>query len=219
MGNSRPLPRAVRGCWYYFDEPFDDVDPDGERQVVSFRGDGHFRRYDVDDGERHPAGEGEYNFDGDFLILRGRRTETFRVHRPEFWRWDLEGKKAQHTMMRGFVDDGRHRVADDVERDIRMLPLRVRVDADFEGADVIHLFVYEGADDDRRIATFSVEEHGDKALWIGIAPLVRGIAPPVWQRLVSESYLDAYCDEPSDVGEVAVMLFDERQSLAFEYSS
>ncbi len=221
MSSSRPLPEAVRGCWYYL--PVNaDHDPNGPRQVIAFGVDGSFVRYEIKKSRRKEAESGDYTFDGNFLILRGRRTHTFRVHRPSFWQWKLEGKKKHFRLLRGFapIDEEVATLPDAERRDISLLPLRARVEADFDGANVIHRLVYEhGAEDRRLLGTFCVKQRPDSPLWIGLTPLVRGIEAKIWKRIVRESYLGMFLDQPDDVGQVTLHLFDSHESIGFDYGS
>lgn len=222
MSTSRPLPEAVRGCWYYLSEPLDAEDGDDPHQVVSFGVDGSFVRYERKKKSQKKAETGDYTFDGNFLILRGRRTHTFRVHRPAFWRWRLEGKKKNRILLRGLCssDEQREKLPSEERRDIGLLPLRARVESDFEGDnhDTIHRLIYEhGAQDRRLLATFCAERPEKHHLWVGLTPFVRGVKPKTWQRIVRESYLGLFLGEPNDVSAVTVHFFDSHESVDFEY--
>lgn len=212
MPTSIPLPEAVRGCWYFLPDDFDlrDGRPDSYK-VMKFAVDGTFSRYDIEGNQRKLGESGDYTFDGNFLIVRGRRTNTFRVHRPSFWCWDLEGKKDSFTLLRGFV--GSEELDDlpvDERRDIKLLPRRAQVVADFDDDDVIHRLIYErGVRDRRLLATFSVER-GDDSLWIGLTSLVTGVETSTWERIVSESYLAMFLNDSVD--SATLHLFESAQS-------
>ena len=221
MSPPRPLPEAVRGCWYLL--PGDsDVPPDPEdpHRVMAFEVDGTYTRYDIARGRKKEGECGEYTFDGNFLILRGRRTHTYRVRRPTYWHWQLEGKKKTHLLLRGLIslEVGDEQLPPEEQRDISLLPLRARVEADFEGQDVIYRLVYEHGERDRRIlATFCADHRPDAPLWIGLSPLVVGLEPRTWERIIRESYLGMHLDKPKNVEEVVLHLFDSHQSRQFSY--
>lgn len=214
MPTSIPLPEAVRGCWYYLPHSFDITEGKPEsHQILCFGVDGSFARYDVEDDQREEGETGDYTFDGNFLILRGRRTDTFRVHRPAYWHWSLEGKKESFTLLRGFVGSEKlDRLPADECNDIRLVPRRARVEADFDGDDIIHRLIYErGVRDRRLLATFSVDS-GDDYFWIGLTPLVAGIKPSTWDRVVRESYLGMFRKDSIDVDTATLHLFDSDES-------
>lgn len=101
------LPEAIRGSWYLL---ADDNKPLAEAiekkgQLLALRLTGKFSLYDLtqeDDGtEKVVKDAGDYTFDGDFLILRGRNTETYRVRIKSAWQWNLEAKKKTRKLLRG----------------------------------------------------------------------------------------------------------------------
>lgn len=221
MPRSRPLPQAVRGCWYYVPPSFEVKDGlTKTRQVITFGVDGTYTRYEIKKDRRKEAESGEYTFDGHFLIIRGRRTHTFRVHRPAFWRWMLEGKKKSWVLMRGLAteDAVEMELPEADQRDIRLLPLRAEIEADFKDNDVIHRVVYDQDERDRRLlGTFFVEHLPGDHLWVGVTPLVRQLEDKTWERIIRESYLDKFMGKPKDVETVTVQLLDSHQSREFDY--
>ncbi len=226
MVPSRPLPEAVRGCWYFFasDSAPEEARKKGSLQVLSFAVDGTYSRYKLKENSRKLSESGEYTFDGNFLILRGRRTLTFRVRRSTFWHWQLEDKKKSYILVRGLLaDEQRPTLPDDQRRDIRLLPLRARIEADYDGdgGDVIHRIVYEVEDQGRRLlATFFVEAGDDQRL-IGLTPLVEGVEPRTWERIIRESYVDLFLGSPKNLGQVILMVLDgdEPQQLPLSATS
>lgn len=217
MSESMALPEAVRGCWHFVASSFDpERGLDGDRDVLAFGVDGKFRRYEIQDRDRDCAEAGDYSFDGNFLILRGRKTRTFRVGREAFWRWELEAKDDSFRLYRGFVDGDRlEEIPEEVHRDIRLLPVRARIEADFDGEDVIYRVVYDGEHGRRRrLGSLSVQSDPSGGLWIGVTPLVRGIDAGVWQQVVEESLLEAHLDEAAvDDESVTMHLFDTDETL------
>ena len=219
MASSRSLPEAVRGCWYYIPESFQiEGGLNRAHQVLAFGVDGSFIRYQIKSGRRKIAEEGDYTFDGNFLIIRGRNTDTFRVRRHSFRRWSLEGKKKTHHLIRGLFDDADISLTDAALRDIRILPLRAQVQADFTGEHVIYRLTYD-QDEEAPVllATFFVEHHDDGRRWIGITPLAQGIEPKTWQRIMEDSFLDMFLGKPDDVRVVTLRLLDTDESRSFNY--
>lgn len=224
MSSSRPLPEAVRGSWYlaspsFFDDQADDPSslPD---QLLAFAVNGTYVRYDLSPRGRKEKESGDYSFDGNFLILRGRRTHTYRVQRPAFWKWELEGKRKSHLLVRGF-DLGTTAdldLGDEQRRDLALLPVRARVETDRPGDHAIHRLLYEQeGESPRLLATFSVEPAPDGHLWIGLAPFVDGIEPRTWERILRESYLGLFRGKPTDIKDVIVHLLADDQTFEFTY--
>jgi hypothetical protein len=218
----RLMPEAIRGCWYYVSEKFDFKDPVNKpRQVLTFRVDGSFVRYQFKDQSRKEIERGDYTFDGNFLILRGRTTETYRVRTKFSWRWTLEGKKDDHYLMRGLVtEDVFQTLSAEDQKEIRILPMRVAVRSELEGQDLIYDLVYEPAG--RKpiaIGAFFVEAEDDGRRFIGLTPYVEGIAPKTWERIIQDSYLDIFLGKPTDVRVVTVRLLSTGESMVFNYET
>ena len=223
MSDSRPLPEAVRGCWYYLPRPVDvpAVRDGDELQTISFDVDGSFRRYMIKGSRRKICERGDYTFDGNFLILRGRRTHTYRVQRPTYWHWKLDGKKKNFALLRGLKNgDPSQQLSDKDCRDIRLLPLRARIEADFENDDVIYRVVFDAQTGPRRLlATFFVEHLDSPSPWIGLTPLSEGIDAPTWERIIRESFLDMYLDGPDEVEEITLYFQDCQKTRQLSYNS
>lgn len=214
-------PEAVRGSWYYVPEDFELHDGLAKpHQILTFRVDGHFTRYQVKNERRKVLETGDYTYDGNFLILRGRSTDTFRVRRPHFWRWELEGKKKDQHLLRALSHpDSLPSLTESQARDLRILPLRARIRADHEGDDQIYRMVFEEADEPILLGTFFVEAHADGHRWIGLTPLVDGIEPKTWERVIRDSFLDLFCAKPTDVTVVTVRLLHDDSSRVFNYAA
>lgn len=214
MTDATTLPEAVRGSWYRVDPSSDPTAGDGpEHQVVCFGADGSFRRFEPGSGSRKCVKNGDYTFDGNFLIVRGRRSQTYRVRRPTFWRWELEGKKNQFHLYRGFVDgDELKPVDDDVVRQVRLLPLRVRVEAAFDDDAIRHLVYRPEEGPGRMLANISVQQFDDRPSWIGIAPLVTGVDADGWEEIVRQSYLGTGPEGLDTDQGVVLQLFDSGQT-------
>lgn len=214
----RPPPESIRGSWYYL---IASTDPhnlgDKPPQVLRFRLDGTFSRYLAREEGWLEKEKGDYTFDGAFLIVRGRNTDTFRVRCESFWRWSLEGKKDEQVLLRGLAkQDDFITLPDDDQKEIRILPIRVAVRTIGEHGDAIYELVYKG-DVTRRIGSFFVEQDGAK-LWVGVSPYVDGIEPKTWERIIRESYLDIFRSKPDDVRVVTVRLLHDGESRIFNYT-
>ncbi len=209
-------PEALRGSWYRLKQPANDpIARDDAKELVTFGIDGNFVRYELKGASRKPVGKGDYTYDGSFLILRARRTHTFRVHRSSFWRWDLEGKKKSYALVRGFVPDGQvEELPEEESRDIRLIPVRARVESHFKDGDDIYRLVYEHGQRDRRcLATFCVDDAIEDRLWVGLTPFVRGLDPRTWQRIIEESFLDSYLDKKHRPQQTTLEMMDSRERL------
>lgn len=218
--SSRFLPEAIRGVWFYVPEDFDlERGHERTRQQLAFRIDGSFTRYQIKNDSRRAIETGDYTFDGNFLILRGRNTDTFRVRQSGYWRWELEGKKKEQHLLRALIDlDAPHELSAAAARDIRILPLRVQIQGRDKGDDAIFEAIYKPAEGEARlVATFFVEEHPGQKRWVGITPLVHGIEPATWERIIADSFLDLYLGKPDDVGVVTLRLLDSGESRVFNY--
>jgi hypothetical protein len=217
---NRPLPESIRGSWYYIDQ---DADPhdlgDKPPQVLTFRLDGTFTRYIAKGPDDWMEKEsGEYTFDGSFLIIRGRNTDTFRVKPHAFWRWNLEGKKQQKALLRGLVtDDDFVDLPDEDKKEIRILPIRVGIEAPSDVDGVIYDLVFKREEKERKVGNFFVERDEQK-LWVGVSPFTNGIEERTWERIVRESYLDIFKGKPDDVRVVTVRMLDTDQSRVFNYT-
>lgn len=215
----RPPPESIRGSWYYIASSADPHElGDKPPQVLRFRLDGTFTRYIARQSDWTEKERGEYTFDGAFLIIRGRNTDTFRVRTEEFWRWNLEGKKEEQVLLRGLVkkEDFGELPPED-QKEIRILPIRVGVHAPSDTKDVLYELVYKGEGERRKVGTFFVEREGHK-IWVGLIPYVTGIEGRTWERIIRESYLDIFRGKPTDVQVVTVRLLNTGESRVFNYS-
>jgi hypothetical protein len=221
MRNSLP-PEAIRGSWYLL---ADDATPPatalkGGAQLLAFQLDGRFKRYEIavpgtKDGKVEKE-TGDYTFDGDFLILRGRNTETFRVSIEQDWLWFLEAKKKSRRLIRGeltasdffeFDADGR--------REIDALPMRARVESVFfDDTDAIFNLVFSpGEGDSRRIGCFSVDpDPQNQDLWVGLIPIAQNLGDDTWEKIIRQSYIGLYRKNPTDIGRVLIEIMGPADS-------
>lgn len=221
MSSSRSLPEAVRGTWYFVPVDFDlSSGSTGAYQIYSMSVDGAFRRYQVKLGRSKLAESGDYTFDGNFLILRGRQTETFRVKRPEFWRWELEGKRKDFLLLRGLIGPEHfYSLSGDEARNLRILPLRAQIESDFDEGPQVHRIMYrtESEEKDHLLGLFFVEEQLDGKRWVGLTRLVEGLEENTWERILRDCYFDLTQGRPEDVTVVTLRFLDTDESRVFNY--
>ena len=215
----RPPPESIRGSWYYLPASLDPHNlGDKPPQVLRFRLDGGFTRYIARDDGWIEKEKGDYTFDGAFLIVRGRNTDTFRVRIERYWRWSLEGKKEEQVLLRGLVTDADFGALDaEDQKEIRILPIRVSVRARSDTDDAVFDLVYKGESGERLVGSFFVERE-DAKVWVGVSPFVEGIESKTWERIIRESYLDIFRGKPRDVRVVTVRLLENGDSRVFNYS-
>ena len=212
-------PEAIRGSWYWVPEKLDPKKPgDKPLQIVRFRLDGTFSRYLCRERAWEEKEHGDYTFDGSFLILRGRATDTFRVKTDEYWRWVLEGNKDFTYLLRGLVsvDDFRPMTEED-QKEVKLLPIRAVIKSSVDHDEAIFDVVFEHEGKSHPIGSFFVEREGSR-LWVGVTPFVEELDLKVWERIVRESYLDMFLNKPDNVGVVTVRLLDGQESRIFNYS-
>jgi len=191
------LPEAIRGSWYLL---ADDDKPIGEAiekkgQLLALRLSGTFCCYDLarEDGgiAKVEKDSGDYTFDGDFLILRGRNTETYRVRIGKDWRWSLETKKKRSKLVRGQMTASDFFELDAHERaEIATLAHRVQVETPFSDSDdAIFELVYSPSSERRlRLGYFSVDlDAANGELWLGLTPLVTNLSADTWQKIIAHA--------------------------------
>lgn len=234
---NRPLPEAIRGCWFFIP----DASPQNQTgqkntSIIHFHLDGSFVRFQIKLNARKDIEQGTYTFDGAFLILRGRITDTFRVQTPDHIRWNLEGKKDGQALVRAFVQpDDLSELSPAEQKEIRLLPMRLSInDAQTHPAsdesiqnqkgasNGIFQLTYENAHKETLpIASFFVEFHPENHLWIGLTPLLADATfePELWKRILHDCFLDQYLSKPADVDRVTLNLLDTGHSQTFSYQS
>lgn len=214
----RPPPESIRGSWYFLP---DSANPlalgDKVPQIMRFRLDGTFSRYLARESEWQEKEKGDYTFDGQFLIIRGRNTDTYRVRCDAFWRWVLEGKKEEQVLLRALISR-RDFVELDAEdlKEIRILPIRVGVEAPARADDAIYELVYRKNGVPRTVGSFFIEQDGAR-LWVGLSRFVKGVEDKTWERVIRDSYLDIFRSKPEDVRVVTVRMLDTDESRVFNY--
>jgi AraC-like DNA-binding protein len=217
----RPLPENIRGSWYFVSVKEAGRDSDSRSlQVFQFNLDGRFSIFAMRNGARFEKEKGEYTFDGNFLILRGRTTETYRVRTETYWRWVLEGKKEVYYLMRGLVSESDLiDLSENESKEVRILPIRVSVVPEASISDVIYELGFESTEHGRRLSVANffteVDEH---RMWVGLTPYVRGIEPRTWERIIQDSFLDFFLNKPAGIRVVTVRFFGSDEVRVFNYS-
>lgn len=219
--SQRPLPESIRGSWYYL--PESGLKSIGEKlpPIYIFQLDGRFSLMNARDGELIEKDRGTYTFDGNFLIIRGRNTDTYRVRVRDWWRWNLEGKKEDQVLVRGlFPPDERVQLLEEEKKEIRILPIRVVVDEPATGTGSIHRLVYRPASGEPRLvgSFFAEFEEQEGKVWIGISPATDDINIELWERIIKESYLDIYRAKSQDIRVVTLRFLDSNESRVFRYA-
>lgn len=219
--SERPLPEAIRGSWFLLPEkgpPGEVIEDDGN--LLALHIDGRFVRYELSAGRKlEVADSGDFTFDGDFLILRGSNTRTYRVRVEKSWYWRLEGKKHNRRLYRGLIEEDEFFEADDhLRNQIARFPMRVQVDAPFaDEPDAIFDLIYRVDGQKQRIGTFSVEVDRElDALWVGVTPLAVNLGSEVWKEIVAESYLTLSPHSPDEIERVTVDLFGTDEHIEFD---
>lgn len=191
------LPEAIRGSWYLL---ADDAKPIAEAiekkgQLLALRLSGTFCCYDLahEDGgvAKVEKDSGDYTFDGDFLILRGRNTETYRVRITEDWQWSLEAKKKQSKLVRAPITASDFFELDAHERtEIATLAHRVQLQTPFlEADDAIFELVFSPNTQQRcRLGYVSVDlDRPNGELWVGLTALATNLEVDTWQKIIAQA--------------------------------
>ena len=216
---TRPSPDAIRGSWYFLPLSADPHNPDRPILTYRFRLDGTFSIYGARGDESFEKEKGDYTFDGAFLIMRGRNTETYRVKVKDAWRWVLEGKKDEYALLRGRITDNDFvELTADQQKEIRILPIRVTVDNFSNNRDGIYDLIYKSGGTTRTVGALFVEKDAEQGkLWVGLSPCTPGIEAKSWERIVRDSFLDIHLGKPKDVRVVTVRNLINGESKVFTY--
>ena len=211
MMKDLPLPEDIRGAWYYLSDegsPGEALEDSGE--ILSLRLDHSFNRWSVASDELEHQEEGDYTFDGSFLILRGRNTETYRVDASDELMWFLEGKKKSRRLFRtlGTEEDARELVEDEL-KSLKVVPSRARCEAPIWGNEspIIDV-VYK----DLTLGTLGVEINGSE-LWAAVTTLAPNIPASTWAGIVRESYLERFHPSPKGIHDVTVEMVREGETV------
>lgn len=225
----RPLPEAIRGCWFFIP----DASPHSQSgqknsSIIHFNIDGSYERFQIKENARKTIEQGTYTFDGMFLILRGRNTETYRVHPEDFSRWNIEGKKDGQALVRGYASHFNATELSVVQKEIHTTHVTV-IDAYTHpilknesngGSNGIYQLTYTSStQSNENIANFFVEVHSGNRLWIGLSPCINNIKPATWQRIIQDCYLDIYLNKPADIDIVTIALLNSDDIQTFHYKT
>lgn len=206
-----PLPEEIRGTWYYLSDegtPQEALADKGE--LLTLRLDHSFDRWVVGDDELEHQDDGDYTFDGSFLILRGRNTDTYRVDASDELMWFLEGKKKSRRLYRTLAteDDARALVEDEL-KSIKVVPSRARCEAAVDDPDC-HLVdvVYK----DMTLGAIAGERNGNE-LWAAVTTLAPNIPSSTWAGIVAGSYVEKYLDAPRGIHDITVHMVREGENV------
>lgn len=218
----RLYPEAIRGSWFLLEQEqsAEEVAASGKLDVISFRFDQRFVRHQSKSGSLREKESGDYTFDGEFLITRSRNTETYRVRPDGWWRWDIETKKDAFVLRRALTTPLAGAISGEDARAIRILPIRVKARPILEGDTGLHELTYDRGGELEEpvvVGLASVELDRERgAAWIGLTPLVEGIAPKTWARVAHESLFDLHLGDVSEVTSLEVLSLDSGEVTAFE---
>jgi hypothetical protein len=221
--SERLLPEAIRGSWYMLAEKGSPEEALAQKgQLLGLHLDGEFVRYEVDASNKKEKERGDYTFDGDFLILRGRNTDTFRVHVEANWYWFLEAKKKSRRLFRGILEADDFFELDEEDRgEISERPTRVKVTCRYDDeTDAIFDLVFRPKGGQaKRIGCFSVDPDPENAtLWVGLTPLATNLDAEVWEKIIRKAYLNSHLGKPAEIGWVSLEFLGD-DSLAGDSST
>lgn len=226
MGESL-YPEAIRGLWFMVQDGEGMVDALSSLSIelYTFNLQGRFVRVVLRDGVRREHESGDYTFDGNFLITRGRSTETYRVNVEGPMRWLLEGKKGMVWLCRRALDEQDEELElpeldAEVVRELRILPIRVRFEP-FTVQEQLRswriLYDRDGKlETPLWLGSLSLDDDSPSSLWAGITTYVRGLDTRTWQRFVSDAFLSHHPDARGEaLTELVVQFLDsgERETI------
>lgn len=214
--SERPYPEAIRGAWFLLpvDETLDKARQEHSYDVIIFHIDNSYELLTIKGGILKNSSSGNYTFDGDFLITRARATETYRVTMQHHTQWSIETKKGMRPMYRALHPIPQH-LDEGQLKDLRILPIKAR--AEMICADPhspLQLTMNEV-----QLATISVDRwETNKTCWFGIMPLVEGIEPRTWLRIIQESVFALTLDHPEGFDTIEVLMLDARDATTHQIS-
>jgi len=213
---SRPYPEAIRGAWYVLreDEDFEKAREKTTYEIFIYRLDGTFSRIQLKDGHVRSQEQGDFTFDGEFLITRGRNTETYRVSAQSARVWNIETKKHTFTMRRSlYAADATVLESSDL-RDIRILPIRVKTTFPNDALGISHgLLTFDRSgelDEPLIVGEVAIELLAErKVCWIGLTRRAGGIEAKTWDRILHESVFDLALEETDGIEELELLDIEE----------
>lgn len=208
----RPLPEAICGIWFLFkhDDSFERAQIKKTYEVLTFRLNGTFARQAFKEGHKREYEQGDYTFDGEFLITRGRNTETYRVKPAHYAQWELESRKTVFLLQRTPCAFGTWDVLEEsARRDLRILPIRVSIEQVHPNVDLYALtYGAEGATS-VLLGYLSLEQRVEHSkLWVGVMRLVEGLEPESWYGIARDGLVDLHLGKPKGFDTLDVQFFD-----------
>ena len=208
----RLYPEVIRGAWFLYKGELSDPTeiPLDECDLLVFRRDGTYSRHQTKPDSPREVEHGTHTFDGEFLITRGRSTETYRVSPHSETHWVLETKKHALQLIR-HVNANRFDLDEAAARSIRILPMRARGSAWGDGATLVQPIVF--APQDAAPVTLglaSIElDRTRSSCWVGVSRLAGGLEDATWHRIVHESLFDLGLDDTDDITTLDVTFYGE----------
>jgi hypothetical protein len=182
--SERLWPEAICGAWFMGEpEGMEQAWREGVCDLYLFRVDGTFTRWGRRKGYVRETERGDYTFDGDFLITRGRNTETYRVGVEARGDWTLEDKKGQSRMVRRLVEQAA--LPEDAARDLRILPVRVTFAPLLEETPEVLLASYTRGEDEHALGLVTLERRRERG-WAGVTRLESTLGRETWARAIAE---------------------------------
>ncbi|MEM1347408.1 MAG: hypothetical protein AAGI01_02560 [Myxococcota bacterium] len=220
----RLKPEAIRGAWMKTAE-HDDVQAARARMTFAlyvFALDGSYQRFVFKDGHVREREQGTHTFDGEFLITRGRSTETYRVTVRSLWHFELESRRKEFSMRRALVEDlvgGVPKLADSHARDLRILPLRASFVRLTEEAEVFWARYDRSGElaEPLDLGLVSVERRPEVGrIWVGVTPLRAGLDAATWGRIAKDALVDLNLEDTDAMGTVVVRTTTDGQEQELE---
>ena len=182
--SERLWPEAICGAWFMGQpEGLEQAWREGVCDLYLFRVDGTFTRWGRRKGYVRETERGEYTFDGDFLITRGRNTETYRVDVKERGDWTLEDKKGTSRMVR--LLGAKAELPEDAARDLRILPVRMAFAPLIEEAPEVLRASYTRGGEEYALGLVTLERRGERG-WAGVAAMESTLERETWKRALAE---------------------------------
>jgi len=203
---------AIRGAWMMTAED-DELHAARAKTTFAlyvFALDGSFQRLALKDGHVREREQGTYTFDGEFLITRGRSTETYRVTVHALWHFELESKRKVFAMRRALVTElerGLPELDEAHARDLRILPLRASFAKLTDEAEVYWAKYDRSGElvDPVELGLVSVERRPDVGrIWVGVTPLRAGLDATTWGRIAKDALVDLNLEDTEGVETVVV---------------
>jgi hypothetical protein len=206
-----PLPEEIRGTWYYLkDEGTPQEALQNKGELLTLRLDHSFDRWLVRANSLEHKDDGDYTFDGSFLILRGGNTDTYRVDASHDLMWFLEGKKKSRRLFRTLATEADARaLVEDELKSIKVVPSRARCEPPVDDPDC-HLVdvLYK----DMTLGAIAGERNGNE-LWAAVTTLAPNIPASTWAGIVKGSYIEKYLDDPKGIYNITVQMVREGQTV------